>query len=235
MPKNILRGVLLALVVIAGCGLSNAATLPILLSFSPAGGTFTIDNTTNRLTLSSGTGVSLTEATLGPALSTYGGINNLVLSFTNPAVSYFSIGTISNNTASLSGTGTMTLSEVSGGGAITMDMELIDIAYNNATLTFNAKPIFNLSNPQNFTQNSVPIHSGTQTLLTLLSQNAPAYITFSKNIGGLGTLSNALQVLSGSPYTYTASLYVTPEPSFYGLLAVGMGGLLFFARRRKAQ
>jgi hypothetical protein len=209
-----------------------AATLPIKVQFGPtAGGRIVYTNTTVALGTAN-PGALQSGVIQGPSEADYGGFQNLRMAFTNPSGGTYSISGVSGNSATVSGLGSVKIFEGVGGGSIIMDLQLIDLAYVNNQLILNTKAIFNLSNPNNYVGPSA--NSGTNILLNALKTNNLAYLTFGADVGsGYANLAAVLASVSNTQLSYTATLFVTPEPAFYGLLSIGMGGLFLIARRRR--
>lgn len=209
------------------CTVATAATVPITINF---GGSY-IQVSSSAVTFS-GSGAVGSSALDGPSSASYGptGISNLLL---QPSFTSYSVGPISSNVAPLSGTGSVVIAEASGTGSLSTALNLVDISLSGGNLKINTYFAYNLATPPS--SSTAGTYAGFNNLLSALQSGNQAYLTFSLDVPqeGQGSLADALAYFgTRDPVSYNATLYVTPEPAFYGLLSIGMGGLFFFSRRR---
>lgn len=237
---------LLFLTSLATIGLSlSAATYPIRLQFgSTNGSSYGVGTFQDAATAGQGgalslarlngaaTDMSLQSAIEGGDLSEYGDLNGMTITLT-PSPANFTIDSHSAGATSAGVTGTATARIAGSGGSIDVVFNLVDIAATSSGVQLNAQSAFNIGSASNYNPTASP--AGTNMLLSALAGGAPAYLTFNFSVGGFSSLDAALYALqrATSPLVYTATLYVTPEPTFYGLLASGMIGLYAFSRKRR--
>jgi hypothetical protein len=232
-------------VLIASVSGASAATLPIDLLFGDGGGAIAVNGTTHILDFSNTLlmpSQKLDSVQAGGTPAEYGcgpnppGVHCYVSNSTTSLQENITETTgwllgnpASGNTRSLTGgTGFLDIVDPIGGGDIKLGFQPVSVTTTGSGGSTNSALTANLTY---ISTTGTSALAGWNLLNTELSQSTQGtYATQSFIFSGD---INALYNSGAAARGYTSELVVTPEPAFYGLLALGMSGIFVIALRRK--
>jgi hypothetical protein len=197
-------------------GLASAGNAKI--AFNGANDTFTFNNSTQTATAGRDFVVNVQEGFPGGSTSLETLLGNISGTYSIGAITTSG----STQTADVSGTGSFSIADGAGQFfTATLQWLTIQTTANGLFGNINTTGSVNLSNLG---------YSGSNADLIELAKNSGGSLTATFQFNPGKDLTRLTTDLS-SITSYSASVSILPEPSFYGLLAIGMGGLFALTRR----